>query len=68
MLLHDPVEFAEVNRKGTFVGIGKEVKSDKWQKCIFLLSGVNCGVCHSDGPNRGCEEDESREEEMFARA
>ena len=29
VLLHDPVEFAEVNRKGMFVGIGKEVKSEK---------------------------------------
>ena len=26
VLLHDPVEFPEVNKKGTFVDIGKEVK------------------------------------------
>ena len=26
MLLHDPVEFPEVNKKGTFVDIGKEVE------------------------------------------
>ena len=32
VLLHDPVEFAEVNRRGIFVGTGKEVKTEKMTK------------------------------------
>ena len=68
VLLHDPVEFAEVNRKGIFVGIGKEVKREKVANGNFcrFFSGVNCGVRHSDGSNRRCEVYESREKEMFA--
>ena len=46
VLLHDPVEFAEVNRKGIFVGIGKEVKSEKVANgnfcCFFFRCQLRC--------------------------
>ena len=46
VLLHDPVEFAEVNRKGMFVGIGKEVKSEKVANgnfcCFFFRCQLRC--------------------------
>ena len=43
VLLHDPVEFAEVNRKGIFVDIGKEVKTDHRKKCfLFLRCRLRC--------------------------
>ena len=46
MLLHDPVEFAEVNRKGIFVGIGKEVKSGKFlclrSKVVLFTENFRC--------------------------
>ena len=46
VLLHDPVEFAEVNRKGIFVGIGKEVKREKVANgnfcCFFFRCQLRC--------------------------
>ena len=46
VLLLDPVEFAEVNRKGIFVGIGKEVKSGKFlclrSKVVLFTENFRC--------------------------
>ena len=49
VLLHDPVEFAEVNRKGIFVGIGKEVITDKWQqKWLFFEVSIAVSATVTD--------------------
>ena len=49
VLLHDPVEFPEVNKKGTFVDIGKEVRQRNKRKYpdIFPL-GVDAYICCGD--------------------
>ena len=49
MLLHDPVEFPEVNKKGTFVDIGKEViKRNKRKYADIFPLGVDAYLCCGD--------------------
>ena len=64
VLLHDPVEFPEVNKKGTFVDIGKEVRQYTNRKYFPL--GVDAYLCCSYRPNGRCQVNGSREEKMFA--
>ena len=48
VLLHDPVEFAEVNRRGIFVGTAKEVKTEKMTKMLFLEVSIAVSATVTD--------------------